>query len=285
MNKLNSIFIFFFFIFVWSCKNSKELAPSGVENDEILAEVGKYTLYKSEIENLIPSESDAEDSIRVLKGLVNNWIKDQLMILEAEKNMPKDININKMIEDYRASLLLYNYETKLSDELLDTLITDAQKKVYYDTHADEYILSESIGKYMIAKLPLKTKGADNFFEHWRKGNNSEIESYCKTFAKFHDLDRVSWKPVGQLLSFIPSNLLTESNLGRDKSFRKKDKEFEYFIKIYDFHKKGTQPPFEYIESKIVKILLNERKSGLIKQKKQQLFDKEAGSSKVKNYTI
>ena len=68
-----------------------------------------------------------------------------------------------------------------------------------------------------------------------------------------------------------------------KNFRKKDKEFEYFIKVYYFYKKGSKPPFDYIEAKIVKILLNERKASLLKQKKQQLFDKEAGSSKVKNY--
>jgi hypothetical protein len=219
----------------------------------------------------------------MLKGLVNNWIKDQLMILEAEKNMPKDININKMIEDYRASLMLYNYETKLASELLDTLITEDQKKAYYNAHVAEYVLSESIGKYIIAKMPLKTKGVDNFFDHLKKNNFSEVENFCKINADYHDLDIHTWRPINQMSSFIPNNMITESNLNSDKSYRKKADDFEYFVKIIEYHKKGSQPPFDYIESKIVKILLNERKTNLIKQKKQQLFDKEAGSSKVKNY--
>ena len=277
------LYVSFFLTLLSSCKQWSHDDAQLKEGDVVLAEVKDRRLLKSDIENLIQDGSDPEDSIRVLKGLVNNWIKDQLMILEAEKNMPKDININKMIEDYKASLMLYNYETKLSAELLDTLVTDNQKKAYFDAHASEYILSESIGKYLVVKLKANTKGADNFFDHFKKNNFSEIETFATANAEYHDLNSQTWRPINQMNSFIPGNMITDSNLAKDKSYRKKEGNYEYFVKIIDFHKKGTQPPFDYIESKIVKILLNERKSNLIKQKKQQLFDKEAGSSKVKVY--
>ncbi|MBL0082070.1 MAG: hypothetical protein IPP37_06390 [Saprospiraceae bacterium] len=129
---------------------------SGSESDKskgkMLAEVGGRKLYETDVSNLLQAGNSPEDSIRILKGVVNNWVKDQLMILEAEKNLPKDINLEKMIDDYRSSLLLYNYETKLATELLDTLVTKEEKQQYYNQHSDEFILPEAIAKYRVVRF-------------------------------------------------------------------------------------------------------------------------------------
>ena len=51
------------------------------------------------------------------------------MIFGSRKNLPKDINLEKMIPmEYRSSLLLYNYESKLALELLDTTVTGRKKR-------------------------------------------------------------------------------------------------------------------------------------------------------------
>ena len=269
-------------LFCVSCDNGF-LTGKHDPKDIILAEVGDKKLFQSELENVVQKGSGAEDSLRILKGLVNNWVKDQLMILEAEKNMPKDINLNKMIEDYRSSLMLYNYETKLANEMLDTVVTAEQKREYYNAHADEFVLSEGIARFIMAKFPVGTKEIDKFHKDWKNDNVTDIGIFCKHHAEFFDLDGESWKTVNQMQQFLPKNLVSKSAYGKGKDIRKKEKDYEYFIKIYEYTEEHTKPPFDYIASKIEKVILNDRKRDLLRQKKQQLYDKESGSSKVNIY--
>lgn len=269
------------FITLSSCKDSFHFIEK--KNEDLLAEVGENKLYKSDLASVLAGEGNDEDSIRILKGMINNWVKDQLMIKEAERNMPKDMNLDKMIQDYRASLLLHNYETKLASELLDTLVTKEQKESYYNDHKGEFILSEGVGRYTLAKIPVKARGIDNFSEQWKKGNVVEIENFCKQHADFTDLDGSKWKSINELMAFLPKNLLSKSSLEEGKVYRKKERDFEYFIKIIKYAEEESNPPFEYIESKIEKVLMNDRKRNLLRQKKQQLFDKEANGSQVKIY--
>jgi hypothetical protein len=249
----------------------------------LLAEVKDRKLYKHDVENMVKGANNPEDSIRILKGLIANWVKDQLMVVEAEKNLPKDINLEKMIEDYRSSLLLYNYETKITAELLDTLITKDQKEQYYASHSEEFELSESIAKYRVATFNAKTKGLSDFYEDWKKDRDDEIESFCKAHGEYVDLDHGVWRSLNQLESILPNNLISSSSYKEDEYYRRAHKGKEYFVKIYEYAKKESKPPFDFIEGRIAKIMLNERKTSLIKQKKQQLYDKESGSSIVKTY--
>ncbi len=268
-------------LLIFSCKGN--LQKDATKEGPIVAEVEGKKLYKSEVANLIGSSTDPEDSIRIMKGLINNWVKDQLMIIEAEKSLPADINLTKMIEDYRASLLLYNYETRLAGELLDTMITMQQKEKYYNDNADEYVLSEPIAKFVVAKISTKVKGLDDFYKEWKKDNNGSIALFCKQNADYFDLNGEKWQSISELESLLPKNFVPRSLLDNEESIRKKDKEFEYFINVKKYVDKNQNPPFDYIQAKIEKVLLNERKRDLIRQKKQQLFDKMSSGSNVKIY--
>ncbi|HMS97088.1 MAG TPA: hypothetical protein PLQ57_09205 [Saprospiraceae bacterium] len=274
-------------IYLVFCLTACNSFGSGGESDKskgkMLAEVGSRKLYETDVSNLLQAGSSPEDSIRILKGVVNNWVKDQLMILEAEKNLPKDINLEKMIDDYRSSLLLYNYETKLATELLDTLVTKEEKQQYYNQHSDEFILPEAIAKYRVVRFARTTKSLDNFYKDWKKGDLESITIFCNNQADYSDLDGDTWKTISQLETLLPKNFVSRSWYGENKEMRKKYKDDEYFIRIFRYASADKVPPFEYIEAKIEKVILNERKIKLLKQKKQQLFDKEFGSSKVKLY--
>lgn len=280
---LRSFFILSLTIVFAACRGWGDSHEADSEKGKLLAEVGDRKLFTSDVSNLVQAASSPEDSLRILKGVVNNWVKDQLMILEAEKNLPKDINLEKMIEDYRSSLLLYNYETKLASELLDTLVTREEKQQYYAEHADEFVLPEAIMKYQIVKFNSSVSGLTSFYKDWKKGDQQAIKTFAEAHADFADLDGNTWKTMSQLETALPKNFLSRSWLGEGKEMRKKVNNDEYFVKINKYATANARPPFEYIEAKIEKVISNERKVKLLKQKRQQLFDKEFGSSKVKLY--
>ncbi|HUR30063.1 MAG TPA: hypothetical protein VMZ69_01455, partial [Saprospiraceae bacterium] len=71
----------------------------------LLAQVFDYKLYFDDIKDLIQGYSNADDSIQQVRTLTEHWVRDRLILVEAEKNFPKEANMNKLLEDYRQSLL------------------------------------------------------------------------------------------------------------------------------------------------------------------------------------
>jgi hypothetical protein len=264
-------------LLVLSCNNK-----GNVDKDKtpLIAELYGKKLYLSEIENMINTNSP-QDSIKVLKGLVMNWVTDQLLIKEAEANMPSDIEIEKLLEEYKSSLMRYNYETKLARELLDTMITDVQKEQYYNAHKAEYELVEPILKYRFAKISKKVENLDEFYKKWKSDNElAYIVDFCKKNAEYFEVDDNRWSPLSDLESKLPSKLFSKDLLDNEESVRKKEGDYEYFIKVDEFVNEDENPPYEYIQFKIEKVLLNERKRDLIQNKKAQLYAKDGDKAKI-----
>lgn len=272
--------ILFLGVMVMSCVKKDTVKDDG---DTLLAEVGNRKLYFSEIANLMSKGNSPTDSMRVLNGIANSWITNQLMILEAERNMPKDLKLNELVDNYRSSLLLYNYENKLINEYLDTVVTDVQKQDYYAEHKDEFKLSEAIAKYMVAKIPTNSNSTEDFKRLWKSNDIIALDKFCNKQSNFFESNDTEWRTLAELLSILPDELFNSNNLDKKGDFHKSDKRFEYYVKIMDYAGKNQIPPFDYIDPKITKVLLNQRKEQLLKNKRQQIFDKEGRGNRVKHY--
>ena len=49
-----------------------------------------------------------KDSINYVKYLVDNWIKEKIMVHHAKKNIPKDMpSINRQVEEYKNQLIIF----------------------------------------------------------------------------------------------------------------------------------------------------------------------------------
>ncbi|MBK9150676.1 MAG: hypothetical protein IPM26_06585 [Saprospiraceae bacterium] len=103
-----AIYFFLLAVGLMSCKDA--FTFSEAEKDEIVVKIEDKVLFKSQLKNLIHEDMDPQDSITVVNGFIENWIRDNLMIIEAEKNVPAGLDLNKLLADYRASLLVYNFE-------------------------------------------------------------------------------------------------------------------------------------------------------------------------------
>lgn len=262
-----------------SCK-STSTDTVGNETDEVIAEVGSSVLYKSKISDLYESDISEGERKMLIKGFVSNWIREQLMIQEAEKNIASDININSLVNDYRSSLILNYYENKMVSELLDTFVSDAQKQAYYDDAKNEFILSESIFKGIVFKTPISRKNSE-FKKLLKLGDPTKIQEYLSDNAIKEYTNVNKWYSTGEVLSQLPSKLYTEKTIAQNGSHVQKDKEYEYFVKTIDYVGKNDVPPLEYIDSKITQIILNNRKKALIKRKKQQLYDQNYQNNRIK----
>ena len=125
-----------------------------MSDDEIVAEAGSAKLYRSELNTLIPSNIEREDSIRLARQYINAWALDQLFLTIAEQQLSKsDKDVTKELEDYRKSLLKYRYEQLYINERLDTAVSEDNIEAYYTANANRFELSRPVVKARYLRIP------------------------------------------------------------------------------------------------------------------------------------
>jgi len=264
-------------LFLFSCKDGFNFNRD--TKDPIIAKVGEKNLFKSQIAELIHPGTSPTDSAAIVDGYIENWIRENLMILEAEKNVAADINLNKLVDDYRSSLLVYNFEKRLVDQMLDTIITMDEKRDYYESFKNQYLLSHPIFKCVIAKVSSKASGLKDIKNALGKADMTESIFLIKEKAVYHHLDTAKWMTIEDLESLLPKGMIEISELSGGKVFQKKEKDYEYFVKIITYYDEKRIPPFDYIEGKIIKTILSERKIELLKKYRQDLYDQGISDQK------
>jgi hypothetical protein len=111
------------------------------DNGNELARVGDEYLYESDVVGLVPENTSTHDSIMMVRNYIDNWVRTRLMIEQAKKNLViQKLNLDKQLEKYRNSLIIYHYETELLQQKLDTLVVEDEIEKYYNEHLADFEL-------------------------------------------------------------------------------------------------------------------------------------------------
>ncbi len=263
---------------LFSC-NRKKATPVDVK----VAEIGYKVLLKDDVEGIGAGAETTEDSLQLVRAFVNNWLRNNALLLEAEQSNTDADKISKLVDEYRNSLLVYEYESKIVSESLDTLVTKEQIKDYYNEYGDQFLLPTKILKYWIAVIPAKAKRIDKFFTDWKRGDSLKVLKYCNEQADFFEFRSYDWRTESELNSFLPVGLFKSKKYIKGAVLQKHSSNREYFVKIIDAIKENEIPPVTYIESKIAKVILNNRKQELLNRIRENLFKKQLNANNVKLY--
>ena len=72
------------------------------QEENIVARVRSTYLFKEELEGLVPNGTSIQDSLLITQKFVTNWVKKELLILEAANNVQIDQSeIERRVADYR----------------------------------------------------------------------------------------------------------------------------------------------------------------------------------------
>lgn len=272
-----------FMMISWTGCQNKAKIPSE-SKDVLIARVGNKMLYQRQIRDLVSEGTSSTDSITIVNGFIQNWIREGLMILEAEKIIAADINIDQLVDDYRSSLLVYNFEKKLVDEQLDTIVLNSEKYDFYEMHRNNYQLSHPIFKCIAGQFDKKNKSLRTVIRAYESGNLNDIQNITEDNAvKFH-VDTSVYLTKDDLTTWIPQDFF-KNKLNTPKAIRYSDKDYEYMVKMVEFYDENTIPPFNFLESRITKTILSERKNALLKEFRQQLYVKGIAEKKFEIYNI
>jgi len=118
---LRSLVIIAFLITLLSSCN---LLPSKAKNKEkAIARVNDKYLYREDLKDVVPAGASATDSIEITAAYINNWVRQELLLKQAEDNLEEsNRDFTNQIEQYRNSLIIYAYESELVKQKLDTVV-------------------------------------------------------------------------------------------------------------------------------------------------------------------
>ncbi len=90
-----------------------------------VARVGEAVLYQSELAGVVPAGFQAEDSLRMTQDYIETWIRQQVILQVAEKDMGlKAKDFKQQLEDYKRSLILFKFESEIVAQRLDTIVSE-----------------------------------------------------------------------------------------------------------------------------------------------------------------
>ncbi len=262
--------------------NSTDSRPEG---DQLLAKVHNKSLYLSDLEGMIPEGMSGEDSSLIINAFVQNWAKDATLEYVAERNVPKDVDIDKLVKDYKASLIRHNYENLLISNKLDSIVTQVELQEFYQKNRDQYQLESPILRCRFIKAPRNAPNL-NKAQTWWNNNQSDdfarLAEWCKQNATVTHLQDSAWFKVEDIAAYMPRNVLSAENVNSRKDFVQKDDQFMYFFKVLEMVSKKEIAPLAYIQGQARKAILHKRKTLLLEETKQKLYD---DALKNKNVTI
>lgn len=263
-----------------SCRNG------GTEEDSnVLARVYDNYLYTSELQKIIPKGTPVKDSLIIAKNFINNWVRDKLLIYQAKKNLTDEQkNFEKQLQDYRNSLIVYQYKSLLIKQKLDTIINDNEIEEYYNKYFGSMILKGNIVQVNYVKIYTDTVDVDLFSELVKSDNpqfKARLDSLCEASAANCFLDNNYWVSFNELISKVPITTMNQENYLRNHQYIEIEKEpFTYIIRFLDYKLKGEVSPLLYEKKNIERIILNKRKTELIKNMEEEIFNKALDKNKI-----
>lgn len=249
--------------------SSCDTATDGNELDGTpVARVYDKKLYAEELNPALTSGLSSEDSAKVIKGYIQNWIKQQVLLKKAESNLTEEQkDKKKQVEDYRNSLIIYEYESLLIAQRLDTIVSEEEIKEHYTKNQQDFELQENIVKINYVKLP---KDAEDATKLWgwmnsdKPADKKKLQDYCVLKAVNYYLDDSTWLYLNDIAKEINIQYDQSQFLKQQKFFSLQDGEYLYLIKIIDFRIKNSISPLEFEKEKIKNIIINKRKVELLR---------------------
>lgn len=256
-------------IWITACNKPTTTEQTNLDT-KLLAKVEGQTLLLADIADLLPANISHTDSLQRMERYAQSWVLRQLLIKSAAKEATaKNADIDKRVEDYKNTLILQAYEQQYVSEKLDTNISEADIEKFYQANATNFVLRYPLVKAVWIVLPTDAPKKDKITA-WLKSSSAtdrqELRSYCIRFAEQSIFQDSVWVAFDELVAGTPfSEVANKNEFVRSNSLsQKQDDSFIYVLKIADYKISGQTAPLAYIANQVKGIILNQRKTELLK---------------------
>ena len=238
---------------------------------------GKY-LYESDLQGIVPKGVGTMDSIQRVNTFIDSWVRRQLLIHQAENNLDKEaLNLDKQMEEYRSSLIIYTYESQLIDQKLDTIVSEDEIAKYYEQNKEDFQLRNTIVRVVYVILDEDCKQKADFKKLLNDPDtlmlqNIDIQASYYAVKSFVDVDQ--WMRLDELTNIVPIQISNaESFLKKNKFVSFDVNGYTYLVRFVDYRLEESTSPIEMVRDNIKSVILAQRKKALIDKMQAALYEK------------
>lgn len=241
-----------------------------------IVEVGTDVLYAEDIKQVVPLGLSEADSTLFAREFIKNWAQDVLFYQNAIRNIPDTKDIDRLVENYRRSLIEHEYQRRLIEQKFSSEIADEDIEQFYNDNERLFVLDESLLKGLFLKISNKSHDLGDIRKLYTRQDDEsfeEIEKYSIRNAARCEFFYDNWRTVAEIEVLLPGlDKPLESMLRENNSFEFRDEEYIYLLNVSEYALKGGIEPLDHARSRIRGLLINSNEVSYMRKIKEDLYD-------------
>ncbi len=284
---INSKFLHILFYLAFCiCLTSCEWLSA--KRDQPIARAFDKYLYEKDLKGVVPANVHGIDSVAIVKSFIDQWQQEMVMQNRAEKNIVIDeAYIQEQLDNYRKSLIRFQYEQELVQQKLDTVITNQEIEDYYANNKENFQLKKPILKVSYIKLPAdapKVSTVKKLFLSKDVRDRDLLEKYCFKYSNAFSLADTSWHYIDELAKTLPIEKLGAHNFETlNRVFQISENNTLYLLILRDSKFRDSLSPLVFERENIKNLLLNQRKLKLINEMEKAIFLEAQNNNELEVY--
>lgn len=261
----------------------------GSSDDVVVAEVYGHELTRAEVEAVVPEGLAPEDSAVIADNYVNQWIQQMVVLEQARRKVNKDFS--EELQNYKNSLLTYEYEQQVVGEVLDTHVTEKELGEYYNANQQCFTLQTSIVRAVYVKFPKGSPSVAQVKKLMSRASLTDkdmdqIQREAALHGEDYSFDMDNWIPFYKLQSQVPIITYNEElYLKNNRNIVIEDSSSVYVVRILEYKLDEEMSPLSFERENIREMILNERRLDIIKDKQRDLLQEAKDKGKIKKYKL
>ncbi len=258
-----------------SCKWNKSVTEY-VYGKTPIVEIGTDVLYEEDIKQVLPLGLSDADSTLFAQQFIKNWAQDVLFYQNAIRNIPDTKDIDRLVENYRRSLIEHEYQRRLIEQKFSSEISDEDIEQFYNDNERLFVLDESLLKGLFLKISNKSHDLSDIRKLYTLQDDEsfeEIEKYSIRNAARCEFFYDNWRTVAEIEVLLPAlDKPLEAQLKNGGGFEFKDEEYIYLLNVSEYAPKGGIEPLDHARSRIRGLLINSNEVSYMRKIKEDLYD-------------
>lgn len=248
----------------------------GDNGKRVVANVDDKELLLRDILADMPEGLTGIDSATFVRMYTDNWVLNQLKLERAKQVLTTSQgDIDRLVEDYRQSLIMRQLDQYYVDKELDTDITERQISAHYRMHSSQFVLNHDKVRGVVVRVSDKFRNTSALSDALRNVSNEGMVE-LNAFAEKHSLQVTDlsgeWVTFSDFLSYLPTvrTRSYDNVLQKGKVQSMKSDDIVFYFTIVDVAKRGSVAPLECVEDDIRRMLYAERRSEIVKRYEMEL---------------
>lgn len=261
---------------------------SGKDSGRVpLVEVNGAVVYLDEALQGMPAGLSAKDSVDYVRQFLRNRVKELLVYEKALDNIPQNRELEDLVESYRRSLIVYEYQQQVLNEKIQKEVSESDLQEFYQSNSQRFVAERNLVQGILIKIPQSAPDLNKLRQLYKSTSNEafeKMEKICVRNAGLMEYFYDKWVSFDDIMDKIPYLIRNHSEfLSGRPTLEVTENGYCYLLYVHKYVLSGKVAPYEYVRDKVRNVVMNTRKTAFIHQFEQQLVDEAEKKKKIKYF--